>query len=125
MRAAVESPSDSVLAHLGKGHTRADVFAALEIVRAAGLTLRPSLVSFTPWTTLTDYLDVLDVVEREDLVDCVDPVQLTIRLLVPPGSLLLQRPAIRPHLREFDPPGFGYRWGHPDPRTDRLHPEGT
>ncbi|TMQ68719.1 MAG: radical SAM protein, partial [Candidatus Eisenbacteria bacterium] len=45
---AVESLSDTVLAHLEKGHTRADVFAALGILRQAGIALRPSLVSFTP-----------------------------------------------------------------------------
>ena len=57
MVSAVESLSDRVLAQLDKGHTRADVFEALRITRAAGLTLRPSLVSFTPWTTLDDYLE--------------------------------------------------------------------
>jgi len=121
MVSAVESLSDTVLANLAKGHTRADVFEALRIVRAAGLPLRPSLVAFTPWTTLDDYLDVLEVVEREDLVDQVDPVQYAIRLLVPPGSLLLAHDAIRPYLGDFDPAAFGYRWTHPDPRMDRLH----
>jgi len=121
MVSAVESLSDTVLANLAKGHTRADVFEALRIVRAAGLPLRPSLVAFTPWTTLDDYLDVLEVVEREDLVDHVDPVQYAIRLLVPPGSLLLDHDAIRPYLGVFDPAAFGYRWTHPDPRMDRLH----
>jgi len=121
MVSAVESLSDTVLAHLAKGHTRADVFEALRIVRAAGLTLRPSLVAFTPWTTLEDYLDVLDVVAREDLVDHLDPVQYAIRLLVPPGSLLLEHDAIRPHLGAFDPASFGYQWSHPDPRMDALH----
>ena len=125
MVSAVESLSDTVLGHLEKGHTRADVVSALGIVRAAGLTLRPSLVAFTPWTTLDDYLEMLEFVEREDLVDCIDPVQYTIRLLVPPGSLLLERPAIRHYLREFDPASFGHRWVHPDPRMDRLHREAT
>jgi radical SAM superfamily enzyme YgiQ (UPF0313 family) len=121
MVSAVESLSDTVLTHLEKGHTRADVFAALGIARQAGLALRPSLVSFTPWTTLDDYLDVLEVVASEELVDHVDPVQYTIRLLVPPGSLLLERGAIAPHLGPFDPAAFGHPWTHPDPRMDRLH----
>ncbi|HKQ58758.1 MAG TPA: CUAEP/CCAEP-tail radical SAM protein, partial [Candidatus Eisenbacteria bacterium] len=121
MVSAVESLSDTVLAHLDKGHTRADVLAALDITRDAGLALRPSLVAFTPWTTLEDYLDVLQVVEARDLVDHVDPVQFTIRLLIPPGSLLLDRPALKAHLRGFDPAGFGHRWEHPDPRMDKLH----
>jgi len=121
MVSAVESLSDTVLANLAKGHARADVFEALRIVRSAGLPLRPSLVAFTPWTTLDDYLDVLEAVEGEDLVDHVDPVQYAIRLLVPPGSLLLDQDAIRPYLGDFDPAAFGYRWTHPDPRMDRLH----
>lgn len=118
---AVESLSDTVLANLEKGHTRADVSRALEILRAAGIPLRPSLVSFTPWTTLDDYLDVLDFVETEGLHDQVDPVHYTIRLLVPPGSGLLSRPAIQPYLTGLDQAKFSYRWVHPDPRIDRLH----
>ena len=38
-----------------------------------------------------------------DLIDSVDPVQLSIRLLVPPGSLLLALPEMREHLRGYDP----------------------
>jgi radical SAM superfamily enzyme YgiQ (UPF0313 family) len=120
MVSAVESLSDTVLAHLEKGHTRADVFQALEIVRGAGIALRPSLVSFTPWTSLHDYLDMLDVIEAEGLIDHVDPVQYTIRLLIPPGSALLSRDAIQPFLGPLDQASFTYRWTHPDPRMDAL-----
>lgn len=122
MVSAVESLSDTVLTHLRKGHTRADVFEALGIVRGAGIPLRPSLVSFTPWTTLQDYLDVFDVVEAEGIIDHVDPVQYTIRLLIPPGSILLNCPAIQPCLGPLDQAAFTYRWTHPDPRMDELHP---
>jgi radical SAM superfamily enzyme YgiQ (UPF0313 family) len=118
---AVESLSDTVLANLEKGHTRADVFEALAIMRQADVALRPSLVSFTPWTTLDDYIDVLDVVELEGLIDHVDPVQYAVRLLIPPGSLLLQRPAVQPFLGPLDQAVFSYRWTHPDPRMDELH----
>jgi radical SAM superfamily enzyme YgiQ (UPF0313 family) len=121
MVSAVESLSNAVLAELDKGHTRADVFEALAITRRAGLVLRPSWVAFTPWTTLEDYLDMLEAVEREDLIDHVDPVQYTIRLLIPPGSLLLERASLRPFLGGFDPGSFGYPWRHADPRMDRLH----
>jgi radical SAM superfamily enzyme YgiQ (UPF0313 family) len=118
---AVESLSDTVLAHLEKGHTRADVFEALSIMRLAGIALRPSLVSFTPWTSLDDYLDVLEVVEREGLIDHVDPVHYAIRLLIPPGSMLLERAAVRPFLGPLDQAAFSYQWTHPDPRMDELH----
>ncbi len=120
---AVESLSDVVLANLEKGHTRADVSVALDVVRRAGITLRPSFVAFTPWTTLDDYLDVLDFVAAEGLIDQVDSVQYTIRLLIPPGSALLSRPAIWRFLEGLDPAAFTYRWTHPDPRMDQLQRE--
>ena len=118
---AAESFSDVVLARLQKGHTRADIHAALRLTREAGIALRPSFVAFTPWTTLDDYLDMLDVVEEEGLVDQVDPVQYSIRLLVPPGSALLDKPWMREHLGDLDEAALTYRWTHPDPRMDRFH----
>ena len=118
---AVESLSDVVLANLEKGHTGADVPVALDIVRSAGIALRPSFVAFTPWTTLEDYLHLFDVVEAEDWIQEVDPVQYAIRLLVPPGSSLVPRPAMRPHLGALDPATFTYMWSHPDARMDGLH----
>ncbi len=120
---AVESLNDTILAHLEKGHTRADVEAALAITRNAGITLRMSLVSFTPWTSLDDYLDVLDFVEQHDLIYNVDPVQYAIRLLVPPGSSLLASPQLTPHLAELHQEHFSHTWTHPDPRMDALHLE--
>jgi hypothetical protein len=117
---AVESLSDAVLGHLDKGHVREDVFEALAILRHAGIALRPSLLPFTPWASLADYLELLEWVEREGLVHHVDPVQLSIRLLLPPGSLLLSLPAMQPHLRGLDPGSLSWRWEHPDPRMDRL-----
>jgi radical SAM superfamily enzyme YgiQ (UPF0313 family) len=117
---AVESLSDVVLSHLAKGHSRADVLEALRAVRGCGMTLRPTWVPFTPWTALDDYQEMLDFVERESLVDAVDPVQYSIRLLVPPGSLLAKSAALRPHLGRLVPGDFYYEWTHPDPSVDRL-----
>jgi radical SAM superfamily enzyme YgiQ (UPF0313 family) len=120
---AVESLSDTVLAHLDKGHTRADVDEALELLSEAGITLRPSFVAFTPWTTLDDYLELLEFVESRNLIDHVDPVQFSIRLLVPPGSLLLNEAA--PWLGPLNQQAFTYEWPHPDPRMDELQREIT
>ena len=89
MISAVESLSDTVLTILEKNHTAADVEEALAIVRDAGITFRPTWVPFTPWTTRDDYLEILDFVEEHGLIDNIDPVQYSIRLLVPPGSYLL------------------------------------
>ena len=66
---------------------------------------------------------MLEFVEGEALIDHVDPVQYSIRLLVPPGSLLLENPALRPYLGELVRDAFYYPWTHPDPRMDRLHRE--
>ena len=120
---AVESLSDTVLAYLDKGHTRADVVALVGLMREAGIALRPTWVAFTPWTTLEDYRAMLDFVLAEGLVDAVDPVQYSLRLLVPPGSLLADHPAMRPHLGALVEGAFSYAWTHPDPRMDWLQAE--
>ena len=120
---ALESLSNLVLRELDKGHTREGAIEALGLVRRAGIALRPTWVSFTPWTTLRDYLDVLEWVEEEDLVDHVDPVQFTVRLLVPPGSMLLERASIQPFLEPLAPEAFTYPWRHPEPTMDALHTE--
>jgi len=117
---AVESLSDDVLGHLAKGHTRRDVLEAFRICREAGVPLRPSLVSFTPWTTLEGYIEVVDWIVREGLIDHLEPIQLAIRLLIPPGSALLWQDAPRPWLGPLRPAAFGYQWTHPDPRMDQL-----
>jgi radical SAM superfamily enzyme YgiQ (UPF0313 family) len=120
---AAESLSDIVLAHLEKGHTRADIATALEAAREAGIALRPTWVAFTPWTTLADHRAWLDFVAAQALIDAVDPVQYGLRLLVPPGSLLLDTAALAPHLGPLEEATLSYRWAHPDPRMDALQAE--
>lgn len=117
---AVESLSDCVLARLDKGHTRNDALRAFELCRQAGLALRPSLLPFTPWGTLDDLLDLLDAFEARGLLTHLDPVQLSIRLLVPPGSLLEGAGDIA--FEGLDRAGLTWRWRHPDPRMDALQP---
>jgi radical SAM superfamily enzyme YgiQ (UPF0313 family) len=118
---AVESLSDRVLTHLAKGHTRSDVAAALDIMNECGIPLRPSLVAFTPWTTADDYVGVLEFVAEHRMIEQVDPVQYAIRLLVPPGSALLNEPDAHEWLGELDEEAFTYRWDHPDPAMDELY----
>ena len=76
---------DRVLGLLDKGHTRADFVQAVGLARDAGLTLAPTFIPFTPWTTLEGYLDLLALVAELDLVAHVAPIQLGIRLLLPRG----------------------------------------
>lgn len=117
---AVESVDDRVLGLLDKGHTRADFVEAVGLARDAGLTLSPTFIPFTPWTTLEGYLDLLAVVAELDLVAHVAPIQLGIRLLLPRGSWLLRMPELEAHLGDFDPDALSYRWSNPDPRVDGL-----
>ena len=118
---AVESLNDTVLSNLQKGHTCADTFAVIDLLREVGIALRPSFVPFTPWESLDSYLYLLDCVQNRGLIDHIDPVQYTIRLLVPPGSSLLAQPAIQPYLGALDQESFTHLWTHPDPRMDELH----
>jgi radical SAM superfamily enzyme YgiQ (UPF0313 family) len=119
---AFESVDDRVLSLLDKGHTRADAVRALRILRQVGVTPRPSLLPFTPWTTFEQLLDLLDFVAVHDLVPDVDPVQYGIRLLLPPGSLLLESPGpeLAAALRGFDAEALTWRWEAADPRLDAL-----
>jgi len=120
---AVESLSHTVLKILDKQHTAEDVTAALDRCRQAGVTLRPTWVAFTPWTTLADYHEMLDFVETNVLIDHVDPVQFSIRLLIPPGSWLAEHPATLPYRGQLDETALTWAWTHPDPRMDRLQRE--
>jgi radical SAM superfamily enzyme YgiQ (UPF0313 family) len=120
MISAVESLSEKVLTILDKHHTRADVAEALTIVRDAGIAYRPTWVPFTPWTTRNDYREIFEFVEEHGLIDHVDPVQYSIRLLVPPGSYLMDHPEMLPHRGELNQALFSYRWVHPDPGMDEL-----
>ena len=117
---AVESLSDNVLSALEKGHTRADIFSVLALMDKVGIPLRPSLLPFTPWTSLDDYLELLAFVRENDLVDHIDPVQYSLRLLIPPGSELLKKHTQAPWLGELDNSGFSYEWVHPDGRLEQL-----
>ena len=117
---AVESVDDRVLEQLDKGHTRADFITAAALCRSAGLTLVPTFVAFTPWTTVETYLDLLTVVDDLGLTDHVSPVQLAIRLLVTWQSRLLELSDIQAVIGPFDPTTLTYPWKHPDPRVDEL-----
>ncbi|HYL10648.1 MAG TPA: CUAEP/CCAEP-tail radical SAM protein [Candidatus Acidoferrales bacterium] len=117
---AVESVDDTVLEHLDKGHTRADFLGVIEDFRELGLTLQPTFVPFTPWTTLDGYLDLLRVLKNQGLEENVAPIQLGIRLLIPAGSRLLELPDVRGLAGAFDPQALVHPWRHPDARVDAL-----
>ena len=117
---AVESVDDRVLEKLEKNHTRRDFFEAVELTRASGLTLQPTFIAFTPWTTLDSYRDLLRVLAELDLVENAGSVQLALRLLVTSGSRLLELDDIRGAIGPFDPKSLVYPWKHRDPEVDTL-----
>jgi radical SAM superfamily enzyme YgiQ (UPF0313 family) len=120
---AVESVDDAVLARLQKGHTRADFVRAVTLCREARLTLAPTFVPFTPWTTLEGYRDLLGQILALDLVSAVAPIQLGIRLLVTAESALLELPEVRALVGAFDPVALVWPWRHDDARVDALQRE--
>ena len=117
---AVESFDDQVLAYLEKGHTREDVGRIAALCRRVGLTLIPTFVAFTPWTTLNGYCEFLNDIVRLDMVDSVAPIQLALRLLVPEGSRVLELAELEGRLRPFDAERLVHPWVHADPRVDAL-----
>jgi len=116
---AFESASSSILERLDKGHSPSDEVEAVSVLRSAGIEPRPSLMPFTPWTKPTDLVDLFDLVSRCDLVGNVDPVQFAIRLLVPPGSLLLHTD-LDGRLGPYDDERLSWTWSSPDARLDLL-----
>lgn len=85
-----------------------------------GIALRPSLLPFSPWETLETYLELLNFFEAGHYIEQIDPVHLSIRLLIPPGSALLDDADNHNWLGELDATAYSYRWRHPDPRMDTL-----
>src|SRR5436190_16462306 len=89
-------------------------------MREVGLTLSPTFVTFTPWTTREGYRELLEVLADLDMMDEVAPIQLAIRLLIPAGSKLMELPEVRDIVGPFDAKALVYPWKHPDPAMDQL-----
>jgi hypothetical protein len=109
-----------VLRRLDKGHTRAYFLHVVRIFRSLDMTLHPTFVPFTPWTTVAGYIDLLQTIYDEYLVESVAPIQLGIRLLIPEGSRMLELDEIRESVGPFDPESLTYPWTNADSRIDKL-----
>jgi Radical SAM superfamily len=120
---AVESLDEVILEKLQKGHTRADFFHVIELFRSSGLALQPTFVPFTPWTTFDNYLDLLIQIRRLDLIESVAPIQLVIRLLIPPLSRILELEDIRGMIGPLDSAALVFPWKNQNPRLDELSAE--
>ncbi len=120
---ALESINERVLARLDKGHTQADIIQVVDWFQEVGLTLNPTLVSFTPWTTLDGYRRLLAFLDQYDLVEKMASIHLAIRLLIPAGSKLLELPEVQSMVAPFDEQLLIYPWQNSEPSVDLLHQE--
>ncbi len=120
---AVESVDNEILDKLDKHHTRADFLDVVHRFQEIDLTLQPTFLPFTPWTSLESYLELLEVLRDNNLVENVAPIQLAIRLLIPAGSRLLELSEVRALVEPFDESAMVYPWKHSDPRVDALSQE--
>ena len=117
---AFESVDDATLLELDKGHTAADESTSVEILRRAGIDVRPSWLPFTPWTTIDHIVDLFAFVADHDLVASIDPVQYGIRLLVPKGSLVADRLHEQGRLETYDPSALAFPWNAHSAILDEL-----
>jgi radical SAM superfamily enzyme YgiQ (UPF0313 family) len=117
---AVESFDERILAIFDKQHTRREFETVLNHCRRVGLLLIPTFVAFTPWTTLENYVEFLAEIARLGLIEQVAPIQYALRLLIPPGSRLLELAEVRDIAEELEAAKLAYRWHNPDPRVDEL-----
>lgn len=117
---AFESTDDRTLRLLDKGHTASDMSAAVELVRDHGMEIHPSWMPFVPWTVPSDVVGIFRFLDTHDLLGSTDPVQLSIRLLIPQGSLMLGLDEVASVVQGYDPDLLSYRWVSADPRADVL-----
>ena len=117
---AVESLNEEALRRMKKGHSAADVEEAIGLLDAVGIPMRPSLLPFSPWETLESYLELLRFMATLGMQPNIDPVHYGIRLLIPPGSAVLDDPEAEHWIGPLDAEAFSYAWIHHDPRMERL-----
>ncbi|HEU4320069.1 MAG TPA: radical SAM protein [Acidimicrobiia bacterium] len=120
---AFESVDQQTLDILDKGHDVSDMTAAVGLLRAAGIHIRPTWLPFMPWTSSDDVASIFEFVATHDLAGATDPVQMSIRLLIPKGSLLEEHPAVTPHLTAYDQTALTWRWFFADPDAEVMQKE--
>lgn len=82
--------------------------------------IRPTWLPFFPWTKVSDLTAIVEFIDLHRLWEATDPVQLTIKLLLPEGSLLETHPEVTPYLTEYDPALLTWRWEFADSETGSL-----
>lgn len=117
---AFETTNDRVLNILKKNHSSLDLNSAVEFSLSHSIDIRPTWMPFSPWTEKQDLPNIIKLIEEYKLRETVDPIQLTIKLLVPKNSLILNDPEINNYLEEYDPASFSYSWRYMSPDMDKL-----
>lgn len=117
---AVESVDDTILEYLDKGHTAAEFEQVVRLMKQYEIALAPTFIPFTPWTTINNYIDLLNKIAELKLIMSVNPVQLSLRLLIPSGSRILELPKQETCITDFNPASLGYTWEHRDAEVDVL-----
>ena len=117
---AFETTNDEVLTILEKNHSSIDLTKAIEISQTNNIDIRPTWMPFSPWTIQNDLIDIIKLIENYKLRETVDPIQLTIKLLIPKHSLILQRSEIKEFLRDYDKNSLSYMWDYKDKEVNKL-----
>jgi len=107
---AFETTNDNVLRILDKRHTYNDLFKSISIAKEHSIDIRPTWMPFTPWTDPVDLVNIVSLIEDYELRETVDPIQLTIKLLVPKGSLMLKSQEFKKYMGKYDKDSFTYSW---------------
>ena len=117
---AFETTNDKILNILQKNHSFYDITKATEISLLNKIDIRPTWMPFTPWTELIDLHNIISFIEKYQLRETVDPIQLTIKLLIPNDSLILKTPEIHNYIDEYDTSSFSYLWSYKNSNVDEL-----
>jgi len=110
-----------VLQVFDKGIDVPGIKKAIRAAKAAGLELRPTFITFTPWVSMAEIQAPEDFLEETGIAGWVDHTARQTRLLLFKGSPLLGSPWLDGI--ELTDRGFHYDWKHPDPAVDELWAE--
>ncbi len=117
---AFETTNDEVLTLLDKKHTNEDLSTAIELSQKANIDIRPTWMPFSPLANLQDLPNIIKLIESYKLRETVDPIQLTIKLLVPKHSLILDKTAIKKYIGEYDKNSLSYKWAYKHNEVEKL-----
>ncbi len=117
---AFETTNDLILGILRKNHSSYDIEKATDISLLNNMDLRPTWMPFTPWTEIEDLHNIISFIEKYQLRETVDPIQLTIKLLIPKNSLILNSQEIQKYIGHYDQESFSHLWSYKNPQVAEL-----